>query len=186
VIQPNTTGQARLPYTEDELQKIEQSIPDEWLTSFGSAASPASLATVLPLLQTSSIIHFACHGIQDAEKPLQSALLIGGEELTVSEIMKQSGVSHNGSQKIQNHLGLAFLSACQTARGDKKLPDEAMHLAATLLFAGFRSVVATMWRVPTWLITVIWRAENPLAVGQCRISTVQKLQRRFTDTSSVM
>lgn len=59
--------------------------------------------------------------------------------------MKQSGVSHNRSKKIQNHLGLAFLSASQPARGDKKLPDEAMHLAATLLFAGFGSLVATMW-----------------------------------------
>jgi hypothetical protein len=29
--------------------------------------------------------------------------------------------------------------------GDENIPDEALHLAATLLFAGFQSVVATMW-----------------------------------------
>jgi CHAT domain-containing protein len=40
---------------------------------------------------------------------------------------------------------LAFLSACETARGDEGQPDQTVHLAATMLFAGFRSVVATMW-----------------------------------------
>ena len=29
--------------------------------------------------------------------------------------------------------------------GHEDLPDEAMHLGATLLFAGFRGAVATMW-----------------------------------------
>ncbi|KAJ7603472.1 hypothetical protein DFH06DRAFT_1022192 [Mycena polygramma] len=44
-------------------------------------------------------------------------------------------------------MALAFLSACETAKGDETVPDEAMHrdLAATLLFAGFHGVVATMW-----------------------------------------
>ncbi|KDQ55018.1 hypothetical protein JAAARDRAFT_208795 [Jaapia argillacea MUCL 33604] len=41
----------------------------------------------------------------------------------------------------------AFLSACQTASGDPQTPDEAIHLAAGLLFAGFRSVVATLWSI---------------------------------------
>jgi hypothetical protein len=42
---------------------------------------------------------------------------------------------------------LAFLSACETAKGDKKQPDQAMHLAAAMLFSGFKSIVATMWYV---------------------------------------
>jgi CHAT domain-containing protein len=42
-------------------------------------------------------------------------------------------------------IKLAFLSACETAKGDEKSPDEAMHLAATMIFAGFRGVIATMW-----------------------------------------
>ncbi|CCO38153.1 hypothetical protein BN14_12318 [Rhizoctonia solani AG-1 IB] len=43
--------------------------------------------------------------------------------------------------------GLAFLSACQTATGDEKLPDEAIHLASGMLMAGYPSVIATMWSV---------------------------------------
>jgi hypothetical protein len=29
--------------------------------------------------------------------------------------------------------------------GDAKLPDEVIHLAAALLFVGFRGAVGTMW-----------------------------------------
>lgn len=39
---------------------------------------------------------------------------------------------------------LAFISACETAMGDEKLPDEAMSLGASFLFSDFRSVIATI------------------------------------------
>jgi CHAT domain-containing protein len=41
----------------------------------------------------------------------------------------------------------AFLSACHAASGLHDLPGEAMHLAAGLQFAGFPSVIATMWSI---------------------------------------
>ncbi|KAG1838437.1 CHAT domain-containing protein [Suillus subalutaceus] len=41
----------------------------------------------------------------------------------------------------------AFLSACETAVGDFKTPDEVIHLAAGLQFAGVKSVVGTLWVV---------------------------------------
>jgi CHAT domain-containing protein len=43
------------------------------------------------------------------------------------------------------HAFVAFLSACETAKGDRTYADEVVHLAATMLFAGFKSVIATMW-----------------------------------------
>ena len=42
---------------------------------------------------------------------------------------------------------LAILSACQTAMGDKELPEEAIHLAAGMLNAEYRGVVGTMWSI---------------------------------------
>jgi CHAT domain-containing protein len=41
----------------------------------------------------------------------------------------------------------AFLSACDTAAGDPSTPDEVIHLAAGLQFAGVKSVVGTLWKV---------------------------------------
>ncbi|KIM78748.1 hypothetical protein PILCRDRAFT_10966 [Piloderma croceum F 1598] len=45
------------------------------------------------------------------------------------------------------NASLAFLSACETAMGNENLPDEAIHLGATLLYAGFQGVVATLWSI---------------------------------------
>ncbi|KAF7358090.1 CHAT domain-containing protein [Mycena venus] len=46
IIQPNTPDSSSLPYTEDELRKIQEMIPTEWLASFGSAESRLSLDSV--------------------------------------------------------------------------------------------------------------------------------------------
>jgi CHAT domain-containing protein len=45
----------------------------------------------------------------------------------------------------------AFLSACETAKGDSAQPDQVIHLAATMLYVGYRSIVGTMWYVNTYL-----------------------------------
>ncbi|KAF8492717.1 hypothetical protein JB92DRAFT_3127719 [Gautieria morchelliformis] len=119
VIEPNTPGQSGLSYTVDELQRIESHVPEKDLIKFQSA----NVEEVVSHLLTTSIAHFACHGQQHPENPLESAL-----------------------QPTPN-ARLAFLGACQTAMGDKTLPDEAIHLASTLLFAGFQGVVATMWSI---------------------------------------
>jgi len=82
-----------------------------------------------------SFVHFACHGEQNAGDPTQSALLLShGAHLTLGDIIKL---------KLP-HAQLAFLSACQTATGDTKLPEEYVHLAAGMLVAGYQSVIATM------------------------------------------
>jgi CHAT domain-containing protein len=41
----------------------------------------------------------------------------------------------------------AFLSACESAIDNFEVPDEAIHLAAGLHFAGVKSVVGTLWKV---------------------------------------
>jgi CHAT domain-containing protein len=41
----------------------------------------------------------------------------------------------------------AFLSCCESAKGSKQFPNEAMHLAAGLQFIGYRGVIGTMWSV---------------------------------------
>ena len=42
---------------------------------------------------------------------------------------------------------LAFLSACETAQGAVQHADEAVHVAAGMLAAGFRDVIGTMWTI---------------------------------------
>jgi CHAT domain-containing protein len=80
-------------------------------------------------------MHLACHGYQDTDFPLNSGFVMRDNMLTVSHLMTLS----------LPHAFLAFLSACETAKCDSRQPDQAVHLAAAMLFAGFKSIVATMW-----------------------------------------
>jgi CHAT domain-containing protein len=136
-IQPDIPGKPllSLPFTRKELKKIEEQVPSQYLIKVGTPEEPTSIEKVLSHLSSVSIAHFACHGMQNLESPLDSALLLGDGDLKVSRIMKLS----------MPNASLVYLSACQTAMGDKEIPDEAMHIAATMLFAGFHGVVGTMW-----------------------------------------
>jgi CHAT domain-containing protein len=140
LIQPVTPECSNLPATKEELAKIKEKVPKEWLTSLGDT-SPTTVRAALDHLRESSIVHFACHGVQDSQNPLHSGLLLSDGRLKVSELMR----ADNRVESQEKMMRLAFLSACETAKGDEELPDEAMHLAATLMFAGFSGVVATMW-----------------------------------------
>ncbi|KAJ7249039.1 CHAT domain-containing protein [Mycena rebaudengoi] len=139
VIEPNTPHCDLLPGTELELEKIKTRVPSQWLAPLESSTRD----TVLQHLHNSSVIHFACHGTQDFKNPLNSGLILSDGCLDMAHIMQVNNHTH----MMKNTMKLAFLSACETAKGDAKTPDEAMHLAASLLFAGFGGVIATMWRM---------------------------------------
>jgi len=130
VVQPAT-----LRYANQEMQNIVGHVPNKCLVKLGVPGVPATVNEVTSHLSAVSIAHFACHGEQNKKNPLESSLILEDGQLAMSHIMKES---------TPNAL-LAVLCACETAMGDEELPDEAMHLGATLLFAGFRGVVATMW-----------------------------------------
>jgi hypothetical protein len=115
----------------------------ECFTSAGAQVlNKPSAHTTIPELRSlleatpAHVLHMACHGIQDSE-PLKSSFLLQDGRLSIEDIL----------QLNLPHAFLAFLSACQTAKGDQDAPDQAVHLAASMLFCGFRSVVGTMWFV---------------------------------------
>jgi CHAT domain-containing protein len=86
-------------------------------------------------LKFSNLAHIACHGIQNDSDPLSSGFCLHDGDVTVSQLM---------GLDLKDAF-FAFLSACETAKGDADQPDQTVHLAAAMLFVGFRSVVATMW-----------------------------------------
>ena len=98
-------------------------------------SSVGTVEEVLSLMKEADWVHFACHGIQDDANPTDSGLCLADQRrLRVSDIIALS----------RPHGGLAFLSAYQTARGDEDLSDEAIHIAAGMLFAGYGGVSGTM------------------------------------------
>ncbi|EIN13066.1 hypothetical protein PUNSTDRAFT_61638, partial [Punctularia strigosozonata HHB-11173 SS5] len=137
---------AYLPFTVQEVEAVSSAIPSDMLIpiSGGENVSPSHAAAegttstaLLEDLPHANILHLACHGVQNAQSPLESGFLMSDGLLTISRLMPVP----------LPRAFLAFLSACETAKGDKRQPDQIVHLAAAMLFAGFKSVVGTMWSV---------------------------------------
>lgn len=135
------------------------SIPPEPSLVAGSSGS-ALAADVLKALPQATILHLACHGYHDPIDPLGSGFVMQDKMLTLTQLMDLN----------LPHAFLAFLSACETARMIEDQPDQAVHLAAAMLFAGFKSVIGTMWCVPIVSSCGYWHHLTPLSQvhGRCR------------------
>ncbi|GAB1523138.1 hypothetical protein RhiTH_006268 [Rhizoctonia solani] len=92
---------------------------------------------VVKQLPSHEMLHLACHGIQDTFNPLDSSVVLHDGNLTIREII----------QTPLPKAELVYLSACQTATGSIKTPDESFSLAGSFMFAGYRGAVATMWSI---------------------------------------
>ena len=139
VRQPDSDGLSRLPGVVTELEHIRAIIggsPSAYTTLLES--SVGTVEEVISLMKEADWVHFACHGIQDDRRPMSSGLCLADRRrLKLRDIVALS----------RPRGGLAFLSACQTAMDQKYLTDEAIHIAAAMLFAGYGGVIGTMWSI---------------------------------------
>ena len=133
VAQPATPKLTALPGTQDECARIQRLIPSANFV----AHEQATVTRILPSMSQCHWLHLACHGFQDPVNPTQSAFALYDERLTLSTLM----------DTVAENAELAFLSACETAVGDERNPEESIHLAAGMLAVGFKGVVATMWSI---------------------------------------
>ncbi|KAN0086141.1 CHAT domain containing protein [Tylopilus felleus] len=146
VRQPPSDGLPPLLDVGPELEHIREVIgnsPSAQTTLVES--SEGTVEEVLSLMNEADWVHFACHGVQDG---IDSGLCLSdGRRLKLRDMI--------ALQRPRG--GLAFLSACQTAQGDKDLSDEAIHMAAGMLFAGYGGVVGTMWSISDHLAPEVAR-----------------------------
>jgi CHAT domain-containing protein len=87
-----------------------------------------------------SIIHLATHG-QFSSKPEETFILTWDGRLDVKQLNTLLG---NRDLSNSSPLELLVLSACQTAKGDKRA---ALGLAGVAVRSGARSTLATLWTV---------------------------------------
>jgi CHAT domain-containing protein len=140
VSQPNTPGQVPLPLSMAEVETVMHmaslvSWPNEDFIQLNG--SDATADTVSNALDSCSWVHFACHAMQHPTLGMKSTLALHNSHIELSQI----------ASKRRSIGKFAFLSACHTAAGLQELPGEAMHLAGGFQFAGFPSVIATMWGI---------------------------------------
>ncbi|KAG2133539.1 CHAT domain-containing protein [Suillus bovinus] len=127
-----------LDAVEPELELVRGLLPPPPTVSFFKVTSvDATRLRALCALRDNTWLHLACHGTQKVDEPFKSAFLMRDQPLSLLDITQMDLSRHE----------FAFLSACETAVGNFHTPDEVIHLAAGLQFAGVNSVVGTMWKV---------------------------------------
>ncbi|KAG1823194.1 CHAT domain-containing protein [Suillus variegatus] len=127
-----------LDAVEPELELVRRLLPPPPTVSFSKITSvDATQSRALRALQDNTWFHLACHGTQRFDEPFKSAFLMRDAPLSLLNITQADLSRHE----------FAFLSACETAVGALSTPDEVIHLAAGLQFAGVNSVVGTLWKV---------------------------------------
>jgi tetratricopeptide (TPR) repeat protein len=133
VAMPTTDGHHDLPDALREAADLRQLLPQVRVLTDRQACR----AQVRKSIESSDLVHFACHAASDVDHPSSSHLLLADGRLTVRDI---------GALHIPDAY-LAFLSACSTGRGSEKLPEEAIHVSSAFQLAGFPHVIATLWPI---------------------------------------
>ncbi|KAG9312088.1 hypothetical protein JVU11DRAFT_7372 [Chiua virens] len=128
-----------LPSVEHEIMRIRQetNMPLDRVAFESVTGAGATVEGAIQAFKSHRWAHLACHGAQHSERPFESWFAMGDGKLTLMGII----------QERYTHSELAFLSACHTAQGDRSTPDEVLHLAAGMQFAGFNGVIGTLWKV---------------------------------------
>jgi tetratricopeptide (TPR) repeat protein len=134
---PETPGLGELPQAEPEVEQVARFAPGATVLTAGLATRGRLLAD----LPGHCFLHFAGHGKQDPNDRTSGALYTYDHQDTGPTTLSDL------ARLRLTDARLAFLSSCEAAIGAFDLPDEAIHLAGSLLLAGFTHVVATQWTV---------------------------------------
>jgi len=129
-------GVSSLPAVPDELRAVARYLPVPGQASHLSGPA-ATKQAVLSALRGHSWLHLSCHGVQHPADASLSAFLLHDQPLTLADLAALN----------LRETDLAYLAACQTATGDVRLLDEALHLAGALQLVGYRHVLATLWSI---------------------------------------
>ena len=132
------TSSGQLPGVEHEIQSIQYDTNIPTNIRFKTFIGPAaSIENTIHAFQNHQWVHITCPGGQHTENPFNSWLMMNNGKLTLMDIIQEHYIDAE----------FAFLSTCHTAKGDMSTPNEVLHLAAGMHFAGFNGVIGTLWMV---------------------------------------
>lgn len=88
-------------------------------------------------------VHFAAHGVVDEENPRRSGII-----LSLDGSDKEDGILQMTEiMRLKLNADLVTLSACRTGLGKLVNGEGVLGLTRAFLYAGTRSVIASLWNV---------------------------------------
>jgi CHAT domain-containing protein len=143
---------------------------DAFLRSFGiEAAAPScpgetQVEDVLRAMTSVDLLHFNCHGMFSASRPLDSALLLsdgtGGPRRGWDEGSDET-VKHLSARRLfgtNTVARTAILRACSSGATNVRVGDEQEGILRALFYAGLSSCVVARWKIDTESSRVLIRA----------------------------
>ena len=122
------------------------------------------------------IIHLATHGYFEPDVPLASGVaLANGEALSADEIMG-----------LELKADVAILSACDTGQG-KLQGSELMGLARSLIYAGARAVIVSLWEaddIATAMLMYLLHQQLHQDTTQQLAQVLWKAQRQLSQVTA--
>jgi CHAT domain-containing protein len=137
---------ARLPYAGQEAATVLAELPPG--RTFTATGAGASRAVVLGgELSGHRIVHFATHGVLNAEQPLLSYLALS--EVAADGEAEDGALYAHEIYDLELPAELVVLSACETARGRRVRGEGVVSgLPRAFLYAGAQRVLVSLWPVP--------------------------------------
>jgi CHAT domain-containing protein len=141
VTDPEAAAARRLPFAGAEAEAVAWHFPRADVLR----GSDASVAQVSSRLSKARLAHLACHGFANLGTPLESGLILAGDEsLRVRQV-----------RDLEMDARLTVLSACETGVAGTPLPDEVVAMPTGLLQAGVAGIVASLWSVSDRATTML-------------------------------
>ncbi|HEX4950424.1 MAG TPA: CHAT domain-containing tetratricopeptide repeat protein [Blastocatellia bacterium] len=145
-------GLARLMLSRNEAEAITVTVPENArLKALDFKASRAEAMNAA--LSQYRIVHFATHGLLNAERPELSGL--------VFSLVDEKGNAQDGFLRLHEIYNLKLpaelvvLSACQTGLGKDIKGEGMIGLTRGFMYAGAARVVASLWRVDDYATSVL-------------------------------
>ena len=133
----------RLPGSRREVSAVATAFPATRMYLAGQATEEQ----VKALHRDGRFVHFAVHGIVDERAPLDSALALSAPPGRAGD--RDNGLLYAWEifERVRLDADLVTLSACRSASGTEQPGEGIMGLTRAFVYAGARSVLASLWNV---------------------------------------
>ena len=164
-LQASGLGVIENPARRDERYLKLAQVESEVVSSFFAKKtalrrSEATLSATIDCLRGSEVWHFCCHGMYNQSAPLESGLLLAGDDvLRAKDLLSRYDLEPPE---------LVVLSACETGLVDRNVPTEFTGMIGAMLQLGAKGIVGSMWPVSDLATCLLFsRFYSILSEGDC-------------------